>query len=186
MTGPGKSVMVHVEGTRALSCRQPVTKMTSAFIDMALATGTHIVPVRFCGGLPREPLETRVEFPVGMGKQDIYLGRPIAPSVFDKLPYKDRKPVVLDALNALGPANADEQPFAPDAAFAKRVADRVARTSASHEHATLFEVLADSSNPSEMVAALLSGDARGRLQVSNDASGAWLTELARRLYGPNR
>ena len=36
MAGPGKSVMVHVEGTRSLHCRQPVQKMSGAFIDMAL------------------------------------------------------------------------------------------------------------------------------------------------------
>ena len=79
MTGPGKSVMVHVEGTRSLSCREPVIKMSSAFIDMAIATRAHIVPVRFVGGLPAEPLKERIEFPIGMGKQDIYLGCPIPP-----------------------------------------------------------------------------------------------------------
>jgi len=39
MKGPGRSVMVHVEGTRSLSCRTPVEKMSGAFIDMALAVG---------------------------------------------------------------------------------------------------------------------------------------------------
>ena len=45
MMGPGKSVMVHVEGTRSLSSVTPVQKMSGAFIDMALKTG---VPVIAC------------------------------------------------------------------------------------------------------------------------------------------
>ncbi|HCF57434.1 MAG TPA: hypothetical protein DFS52_05505, partial [Myxococcales bacterium] len=59
----GKSVMVHVEGTRALSCRPPVIKMSGAFLDMAIAVGAPVVPVRFVGGLPVEPLAKRIEFP---------------------------------------------------------------------------------------------------------------------------
>ena len=76
MTGPGRSVMVHVEGTRSLSCRTPVEKMSGAFIDMALQVGAPVVPVRFVGGLPADPLETRLEFPLGMGRQEIHLGTP--------------------------------------------------------------------------------------------------------------
>ena len=41
-----KSVMVHVEGTRALSARAPVEKMSGAFIDMALHVGTPTAPHR--------------------------------------------------------------------------------------------------------------------------------------------
>ncbi len=46
---------------------------------MAIAARVPIVPVRFVGGLPIEPLATRSEFPIGMGRQDIYLGTPIHP-----------------------------------------------------------------------------------------------------------
>ncbi|MHC4390942.1 MAG: hypothetical protein ACYS22_06445, partial [Planctomycetota bacterium] len=69
MAGPGRSVMVHVEGTRALTARHAVEKMSGSFIDLALAVGAPVVPVRFVGGLPVEPLDERIEFPVGMGTQ---------------------------------------------------------------------------------------------------------------------
>ncbi len=88
MAGPGRSVMVHVEGTRALSCRTPVEKMSGAFIDMALAVGAPVVPVRFVGGLPADPLETRLEFPLGMGRQDIHLGTPLLPEHLRRPPLR--------------------------------------------------------------------------------------------------
>jgi 3-oxoacyl-(acyl-carrier-protein) synthase/3-hydroxymyristoyl/3-hydroxydecanoyl-(acyl carrier protein) dehydratase/1-acyl-sn-glycerol-3-phosphate acyltransferase len=184
MATGAKSVMVHIEGTRSLTCRTPVQKMTSAFIDMAIATRVPIIPVRFVGGLPVEPLSERTEFPVGMGKQDIYLARPIEPAVFEALPYKERKPIVIDAINALGPPNSDEQPFPPDAAFAELAHARSQRTGASEEDAALFEILAARPAPSAPIRALLDGDTRGRLVVERTPRGAWLAELARRLYGP--
>ena len=184
MMGPGKSVMVHIEGTRSLSCRTPVVKMTSLFIDMALATRAPIVPVRFVGGLPARPLEGRIEFPFEMGRQDLHFGRPIQPETFEALPYKERKAVVIEAINALGPNNAEEEPMSPDPAFAACVSERARRTGASAEHAALFEMLAELSAPGDEVQALLRGARQGRLSLPATPVGVWLAELARRLYGP--
>jgi hypothetical protein len=157
--------------------------MTSAFVDMALATDSPIVPVRFVGGLPAEPLSERIEFPIGMGTQDIYLGAPISPATFEALPYKERKHVVIDALNALGPANAEEESHAGDAAFDGRVRSYQAATGASHEHAALFGMLRERRAPGDAVARLLAGHAAGRLELPDSPVGRWLAELARRLYG---
>ncbi|RME27018.1 MAG: 3-hydroxyacyl-[acyl-carrier-protein] dehydratase FabA, partial [Deltaproteobacteria bacterium] len=121
-TAPGQSVMVHVEGTRSLSCRRPVQKMSGAFIDMALETGTPIVPVRFTGGLPAEPLDARIEFPVGLGSQDVWIGGPLHPEALAALPYGERKKRVIEAINRLGPANADEQPHEGDPGLEAAVA----------------------------------------------------------------
>jgi 1-acyl-sn-glycerol-3-phosphate acyltransferase len=74
------SAMVHVEGTRALSARAPVVKMSGAFLDLALATGTTVVPVRFAGGLPSSPCASGSSFPIGLGRQDILVGGPSLPS----------------------------------------------------------------------------------------------------------
>ncbi len=183
MAQGGKSVMVHVEGTRSLSCRVPVQKMSSAFIDMALTVRAPIVPVRFAGALPIDPLAARLEFPVGMGRQDIYLGEPIHPETFEALPYKERKPLVIDAINALGPANAAETPLSPDPDFAAAVAARARRSGAIEEHATLLEMLTRLADPSEPIAALVRGAAEGRLDPPPTPEGRWLAELARRLYG---
>ncbi|MEM6790496.1 MAG: 1-acyl-sn-glycerol-3-phosphate acyltransferase [Myxococcota bacterium] len=183
MAAHGKSVMVHVEGTRALSCRTPVYKMTSKFVDMALATRCPVVPVRFVGGLPATPLRARIEFPVGHGRQDIFFGRPIHPEDFEALPYRERKQLVIDGINALGPDNATEQPHAGDPRFAARVAARGKDTDASPEHATLFEVLAERPDLGRDAAALVAGFDAGGITLDDDARGHWMAELARRLYG---
>jgi 1-acyl-sn-glycerol-3-phosphate acyltransferase len=178
MTGPGKSVMVHIEGTRALSCGQPVAKMSSAFIDMALATRAPIVPVRFVGGLPVARLDARIEFPVGMGGQDIYFGRPILPETFEAVGYKERKPIVLDALNALGPDHATEEPCAPDPEFAAAVDAHARAHGVSPEHAVLQQTLARLTSPSESVERLLGSRVSGTTEHDR-----WFAELRQRLYG---
>ena len=54
MMGPGKSVMVHVEGTRSLHCRTPVQKMTSALCGYGPAH-----PRANCAGPLRGRVATR-------------------------------------------------------------------------------------------------------------------------------
>lgn len=180
----GKSVMVHVEGTRSLACGQPVAKMSSTFIDMALAIGAPIVPVRLVGGLPVQPLEARLEFPVGFGRQDYWIGRPLLPEELAKLPLKARKDVVLAAMNGLGPALADEVPLPGDATFAAEVQAWHERTGACMEDAVLFATLAGVAQPGDEVKALLEAARTGRLTLTGDARLQWLGKLAQRLFGP--
>ncbi|MED5373175.1 MAG: beta-ketoacyl synthase N-terminal-like domain-containing protein [Myxococcota bacterium] len=200
MAGPGKSVMVHVEGTRSLNCRTPVQKMSGAFIDMALKVNAPIVPVRFVGGLPAADLEARVEFPVGLsaegqeppkgqpfahglGQQDIWLGAPILPEDIAHLPYGERKRIVIDAINGLGPANAAEAPFSGDLEFGEKVEAWRSSTGATHEHATLLQVLREAESVCPETQAILDGLDGSGFQSEDSEAGAWLAELARRLYG---
>ncbi len=172
-----KSVMVHVEGTRALSCRQPLVKMSGAFLDMALATGTPVVPVRFVGGLPVEPAAERLEFPLGMGQQDIVVGRPILPSELAPLNYKERKDRVQEAIEALAPR--EEVPLPGDPVFAEAVAAWRTKTGATPEHAVLYETLRRWREPCALTRTLLQGPG----QASSDDIGRWANTLASRLFG---
>lgn len=182
MRGPGRSVMVHVEGTRSLSCTTPVEKMSGAFLDMAMAVGAPVVPVRFVGGLPVAPLDQRIEFPLGMGKQDIYFGSPIEPSELAAMPYGERKKLVIARINALGPRHADERPLPGDPSFAAKVEAWQTARGVSHEHATLHEVLVECSEPCEATRTLLAATRASELPEA-DAEQRWLAELARRLLG---
>ena len=60
-----RSFLVHAQGTRSQSAPDPVTKLSSVFLDLAVETDTPIVPVRFLGGLPPDPIEGKVELPLG-------------------------------------------------------------------------------------------------------------------------
>jgi 3-hydroxymyristoyl/3-hydroxydecanoyl-(acyl carrier protein) dehydratase/1-acyl-sn-glycerol-3-phosphate acyltransferase len=183
MAGPGKNVMVHVEGTRSLECRSPVLKMSGAFLDMALAVGAPVVPVRFVGALPVEPLAERLEFPVGMGTQDLVIGRPILPDALRALPLKQRKDVVIGAMNAIGaPPKAQETPFPGDEAFAAKVAARVARTGVEEPHAVLTEVLREAPDLHPDLRALLRSEG-GKSPFGDDPKGLWLGALRSKLLG---
>ncbi|WP_437279842.1 beta-ketoacyl synthase N-terminal-like domain-containing protein [Sorangium sp. So ce375] len=183
MQGAGKGVMVHVEGTRSLECRTPVRKMSGAFIDMALAVGVPVVPVRFSGALPSEPLDRRLEFPLGMGVQDIWIGRPLLPEELAGLTYKDRKDLVISGINGLGPSNADEQPFPGDPAFAASVDAWVEEAGVAHEDATVFRVLQACADPTPETAAILEAARTGRLVPPDARRADWLRKLAARLLG---
>ncbi|MEE8408441.1 MAG: 1-acyl-sn-glycerol-3-phosphate acyltransferase [Myxococcota bacterium] len=183
MAGPGKSVMVHVEGTRALSCREPVQKMSGAFVDMALEIGAPIVPIRFVGGLPIEPLACRIEFPINMGKQDLWIGRPILPDELSPLPYGERKALVIGAINGLGPANALEAPLEADPEFEGSVHRWMAESGASLEHAVLFRTLQHARGVCPDTEELVAAASSRRIVFADDARGRWLTTLAERLCG---
>ncbi len=177
MAGPGKSVMVHVEGTRSFDSSKPVEKMSGAFIDMALKVGVPVVPLRFTGGLPQSPLDKRIEFPIGMGTQDLWIGRPLMPDELSSMPYGDRKKKVIAAINALGPSNADETANPPDPEFAAKVAEHVAKYGVTEEHAVLALVLAEQQGCPESHRIL------ARESFPDDPTGRWLTELRTRLFG---
>ncbi|MBI5547695.1 MAG: 1-acyl-sn-glycerol-3-phosphate acyltransferase [Deltaproteobacteria bacterium] len=177
-----KSVMVHVEGTRALSSRAPGAKMSGAFLDMALATGTPVVPVRFVGGLPVEPVSKRLEFPVGMGRQDILIGEPISTKELSKLHYKERKERVIAAINALAPVNEEPSPAEPE--FAGRVLAWQEQTGASEEHSVLYESLRRWSSPCEETRSLFAAIERGHAISGTTPRDRWLVALARRLASP--
>lgn len=183
MAAGERSVMVHVEGTRSLECRTPVQKMSGAFIDLALKVGAPIVPVRFVGGLPAEPLERRIELPVGHGGQTIYLGRPILPQELAASHYGDRKRRVIDAINGLGPDNAVEAPHPGDEAFAALVRAWAAEAQVSEEDAALWQVLEEHPAPCAEVAALREAARQGQRPAVPGEKGAWLRAFARRVLG---
>jgi 3-hydroxymyristoyl/3-hydroxydecanoyl-(acyl carrier protein) dehydratase/1-acyl-sn-glycerol-3-phosphate acyltransferase len=178
-----RSVMVHVEGTRALTCRAPVIKMSSAFIDMALTVRVPIVPVRFVGGLPSDPpLEARLEFPVGYGRQDYWFGRPITPEELEALSYKDRKALVIAAINGLGPGSEREEPYPGDPEFERVVRTWSERSGASLEHSAILAATlayARSSTTEALARALR----EGRYEPEAGPFGQWMRPWARWFFG---
>ena len=151
-----RSLLVHVEGTRQLSARQPMDKMSGVFVDLALGCNLPIVPVSFSGGLPVRALSERSEFPVGLGQQTFTLGKPLLRG----LPYKERTERVLHAIGDLRPQN--ETPHPSDVALVERVGEvtpqRVARA-----------VLESLENPCEATKAALAGD-----DHTGGPEGAWV------------
>ena len=183
MTSGARSVMVHVEGTRSLGCRRPVRTMSGTFVDLARRVGCPIVPVRFYGGLPAEPLTARAEFPVGMGRLDILIGRPIPASEFGAIPFRERTLRVIAAINSVGPPHEVESPLSPQPAFEAGVGDWMTTTGAALGHATVFRILESLPDASPATRRLVEAAPAGSLHLGSSPEELWLAELARRLFG---
>jgi 3-hydroxymyristoyl/3-hydroxydecanoyl-(acyl carrier protein) dehydratase len=173
-----KSILVHVEGTRALSSETRVEKISSIWSDVSLNTDSPIVPVRFAHALPRSTPE-RLEFPVGYGKQSFYLGKALWPEQLRALPLPDRKRLVLDAINGAGPAL--DAPCAPDPDFVALVEERRRRTGATEPQAVLLLTLERYASACLETRDLLRAIHAGRLDLPATPEGTWLRGLARQM-----
>ncbi|HSS02697.1 MAG TPA: 1-acyl-sn-glycerol-3-phosphate acyltransferase, partial [Kofleriaceae bacterium] len=172
----GRSVLVHVEGTRATRGRQPVSVMSSVFLDLALEVDADVVPVRFTGGLPLDGAERR-EFPVGYGAQDYWFGRPIAAAELRAWRFDERNERVLRAINETGGSIALEVPSPAALAFEARVA-ALRAAGVPEPQAVVRCALDDLVDPSAEGLTLASDGV-----LPQEPAAAWLGALARWLRG---
>ncbi|MBQ74117.1 MAG: beta-ketoacyl synthase [Gammaproteobacteria bacterium] len=120
-----RSLLVHVEGTRAKQAGQLTEKISSVLVDLSTSNGIPIVPVRFAGGLPLENTGASFDFPIGFGGQDHYIGRGIEASELEALAYKERTALILDGINSLGPVGRADVPSPGDPEFAALISEPV-------------------------------------------------------------
>ena len=155
----GASVMVHAPGTRAVRAGQPVEKVSSLFMDMALEMEMPIVPVFFDGGLPTEPLtEGKLEFPVGQTGQTYMFGEPILYETLASLDYAARRERVLDGINRLNPWRGGDEvptPGVPRKELIEEVKALRHKLGGDEINATLLSVLLQLDNPNEDTRRLL-------------------------------
>jgi 1-acyl-sn-glycerol-3-phosphate acyltransferase len=175
------SLLVHVEGRRETSADHKVTELAGAILEAAHAARVPIVPVRFCRGLPIRPAPERMDLPIGVGRQDIWIGCPIRTDALMALGDHERKERILSALNALGKEH--DRPGPPDLLFATKMAAWAAQTGATRIDAALLLALAELPAPSPLTRRILDGVRQRRLEVGHGHVEAWLAVLARRLYG---
>lgn len=179
----GICVFLHVEGCLGLSCRLPVTKMSSVFTDLSVEAKIPIVPVKFSGGLPTVEMKATNDFPFGYSKQEYHVGRPIPYEKLDAMPYAQRRQYVIDAINQLGPSHETEVPNAPDPAFEKNVKKWMKTKNVSEVQAVIFKALENI--PGELDDAsvrLIEKGKKSKIRFSNDAKGKWLKKMAGYLF----
>jgi hypothetical protein len=169
----GISVFLHVEGQLGHRCRKPVKKMSSVFIDLATDLKLPVIPVRFYGGLPVKKMDGTLDFPLGYGKQDYYLGRPIRPETLLAMPYADRRKYVMNAINEVGPPLAEETPCAPNVEFSAAVADWRKKTGVNEVRSVMYNVLKSLENPSETTIRLLEA-VDGKNPSGDDPKSLWI------------
>lgn len=160
------SLLVHVEGTRSMTADQPVAKMSSIFLDMAIEKGIPMVPVRFVGGLPKEATENRLDFPYENGKQDYIFGTPVLPEQLKSLPYGQRPRFIMDKINTLGPDKNEDVLLPPSREFAANTRFFVENLGLPKIQAMLFSILQAIDDPSEETAVLINAVQSGKLDLS--------------------
>ncbi|HPW59774.1 MAG TPA: hypothetical protein PLK58_14090, partial [Candidatus Rifleibacterium sp.] len=167
---PGKpeaSMLVHVEGTRSSAANQPVTRISSIFLDMAIEKDMPLVPVRFVGGLPGQPSEERFDFPYKNGKQDYLIGTPIMPEELKKLPYGQRPRLVMERINNLGPAAGEDNPLPPNQNFIGTTRFFMEMLKLPQMQAMLFAILQTIDDPCEETAQLIKAVQAGKAGLTS-------------------
>jgi len=117
MAASGRSVMVHVEGAMAHSCRTPVRKLSGAFLDHGYRPGRPWFRCGSWGGLPVAPVRHEIEFP-WHGPAGHPHRPPLSPDELRRSTIATAASARFDAINHLGPPNDVEEPLSPDPAFA--------------------------------------------------------------------
>jgi hypothetical protein len=180
------SLFVHADGTRAQSCRQPTIRCSSVVLDLAVELDVPIVPVRFTGGLPVEPIDGKAELPFGHGRQDYWIGAAIAPAELRSMGLRDRVDRVVDAINTLGMANQVEVPLAGHPDLAQRV-DQWRRQRGTEEvWAAAWQILERNDDVSPQTEMLRAAAANGHYRSDGTPEGDWLAEIGTLLLGPAR
>ncbi len=177
-------LFLHPQGTRSQSCTEPVTKISSIFLDLAIELDVPIVPVRISGGLPVKPILGKLEFTSGHTRQDYTIGAPISAQELGGLGYKERGQRVLAALNSLGATRNCEEPNPTDAQFSASVAAWQKQTGASEIESTFLRVLQEAPVKGKETQWLIDGIESGSAQLGTDPKSMWLGSLATQLYGP--
>ena len=135
------SFFLHPEGTRARSCSEPTTTVSSAILDLAVELDLPVVPIRFVGGLPVDPIAGKAEFPWQHGAQDYVIGRHINAAELRELPYASRGPRVIDAINSLAGRPEHEEPSVGDQAFADAASEWQTTTGVSEIESVFYRIL---------------------------------------------
>jgi hypothetical protein len=180
MTERPCGLLVHVAASRVLSCRDRVRTLSGVFIDLALNLGCPVVPVKFRGGLPIEPLEGFIDFPVGYGALDCLIGRPIAATELAVLRHPQRRTLLMERINTLGGDLVEEMPCPPDPAFKTEMRRLMLRFGVLDPAlAVIWAALARLPQPSPEIALALQGIEAGKLEVPATAEGRWVASLVR-------
>jgi hypothetical protein len=180
----GLSLMVHAGGTRSLHCRQPVAQIGGVLLDLAIGAQLPIVPVRFAGALPVEAAPSRLEFPLGYARQDIYIGAPLPPGELATVPLAERKRRVLEAMNGLGPDLTLEQPNQPDPAFGAEVARLAEALATTLPRAVVLHTLRQDEHCHGPLRQLVEAVAAGTVPGGQGPEADWLRQLGAWFQAP--
>jgi hypothetical protein len=100
------------------------------------------------------------------------------------LPLKERKELIIDAINGLGPPHSEEVPSSPNPELQEQVARWMARSRLSPEAAVLLSALQQRTGAAALTAKLLESAAAGGPLLAESAEERWLATFAHEVLRP--
>jgi len=177
------SLHLHVEGEQALSCRHRVKRMSAVLVDLALELDVPILPLRYAGGLPVEPLSGITSFPFEFGQQDYVLGRPMMPEELRRIPRPKAAEWVVDTINQMPPAPEVETPLPGPPQRAGQIRALSAAHGVTEIQSAVLLALQALPDPSETTRSILNFPAGGADGLAAPADElAWHREVAEWLW----
>lgn len=179
-----RALLVHAEGVHQTRAGQPVEKLSSALVDLAVRMELPIAPLRFSGSLPKEGVKGLPLFPAGYGKIRVWLGRPWRPGELAPLNSKERRDKVLASMNTLGePADPleEETPSLGEPEFVEAIQKRMREKGVSEPAAVLYAVLKFTKDPSEETSRILAYCDGKSDALAGHPQAAWLKHFAKEI-----
>ena len=173
----GRSLLVHVEGWRELYEGQRIHMMSRDLMDVTQRLCRRIVPVRFSGGLPAEPVGYKFHLPYRMGRLRIDMAPPIEPGALAGAPTLVQRRRILGAINAMAPP---ERVYAgrPNFSLTKRCLRRHTQTGSSALKCFLLEAIETMPDPSAETECLKTFIRTGVLPRQGIADPDWFARKA--------
>lgn len=174
---------LHVEGEQARRAAHPVGRMSAAIVDLALSADMPILPVKFSGGLPVEPVADILSLPWMYGRQNYTVGAPLSVEELRALPRPKAAERVVAAINALPPSATSEVALSDAAGVAEQIRKFRGEYGVGDVQAALLVALAQLETPSSVTRAILEqASLRGAETEVSVTECAWHDEFTQWLW----
>lgn len=173
----GRSLLVHVGAWRELHESQPVNTMSKDLMEVTLAMGRRVVPIRISGGLPAQSLGYKFHLPYRMSRLTVDMAPPIEPEALLGLDPLGQRRLILAAINGMAPP-AGSYVGRPNNALLKRCLRRHVQTGSSALKCFLLEAVETMADPSRETELLKEFIRYGVLPGDEVADPEWFARQA--------
>jgi hypothetical protein len=173
----GRSLLVHVGAWREYHEGEHVHTMAKDLMEVTLALGRRVIPVRISGGLPAQSLGYKFHLPYRMGRLRINMGQPIEHRELAELAPLAQRQHILSAINAMAP-QPGRHVGQPNHMLTRRCLRRHVQTGSSALKCFLLEALETMPDPSRETILLREFIRYGVLPADSVADPEWFARQA--------
>lgn len=173
----GRSLLVHVGAWREYHEGQHVQTMSKDLMEVTLALGRRVYPIRISGGLPAQSLDYKFHLPYRMARLTINMAPPIEHEDLRRLDPLAQRRRILSAINMMAP-DAGVYVGRPNHGLTRRCLRRHVQTGSSALKCFLLEALETMADPSRETESLKEFIRFGVLPTEGVADPEWFARQA--------